>query len=195
MYSSTTLSFAILLIVLICAESSTAGKPDWERVLRPLDAELAQTLAQLHAVSPGTRDLVDRLERSDLLIHIVAMGPIGADRGKLAGTTRFVVATGGRRLLRITVDERLPADLRAAALAHELQHAVEVANAPAVVDLESFGALYREHGYESGGDSQANCFDTPQAVRVGAQVLEEFRAAVKAARRERRTAVTANGSN
>ncbi len=194
MYSSTTRSFAILIIVLLCAESSTAGAPDWARVLRPLDAELAQTLAQLHAVSPGARHLVHRLERSDLLIHIVAMGP---DRNaKLTGTTRFVVTTGGRRFLRITIDERLPADRRAAALAHELQHAVEVANAPAVVDHESFAALYREHGYESGGDPQAtNCFDTPEAVRVGARVLEEFRAAVRSGRQERRAAVSANGSN
>jgi hypothetical protein len=193
MYSSTTLSFAIFLIVLICAESSTAGTPEWSRVLRPLDAELAQTLTQLHAVSPGARHLVDRLKRSNLLIHIVAMGP--NRNGKLTGTTRFVVTTGGRRLLRITVDERLPADLRAAALAHELQHAVEVANAPAVVDHESFAALYRERGYESGGDPQAVCFDTPEAVRVGARVLEEFRTAVSDARQDRRAAVPANGSN
>lgn len=193
MYASTTLSFAILLIVLVRAESSTAGAPDWARVLRPLDADLAQTLAQLHAVSPGARHLVDRLERSDLLIHIVAMGP--ARNGKLTGATRFVGKTGGRRFLRITIDERLPADRRAAALAHELQHAVEVANAPAVVDLESFGALYRAHGYESGGDPQASCFDTAEAVRVGTTVLEEFRAAVRSGRQEPVTPVPANGSN
>lgn len=179
--------------MLMCAESSTAGAPEWRRVLRPLDAELAQTLAQMYAVSPGARLLVDRLERSNLLIHIVAMGP--NRNGKLTGTTRFVVATGGRRLLRITVDERLPVDLRAAALAHELQHATEVANAPAVVDHESFAALYHKHGYESGGDPKANCFETPEAVRVGTRVLEEFRAVVSSARQERRTAVSGNGSN
>ena len=193
MYSSPARSFAALLIMLMCAESSTASAVEWRRVLRPLDAELTRTLAQLYAVSPEARNLIDRLERSDLLIHIVPMGPNG--NGNLAGSMRFVVTTGGRRLLRITVDKRLPADLRAAALAHELQHATEVANAPAVVDRESFAALYSEHGYKSGGDPQADCFDTPEAVRVGARVLEEFHAAVSGARQERRTAVSGNGSN
>jgi hypothetical protein len=48
-------------------------------------------------------------------------------------------------------------------------------------------------GYESGGDPHANCFETPGAIRVGARVLEEFRAVVSSARREARASVSARG--
>ena len=86
-----------------------------------------------------------------------------------------------------------PADRRAAALGHELQHAVEIADAAWVVDHASFAALYRDIGYESGGDLHANCFETPEAIRLGARVLAEFRAAAGNARREARAAAAAGG--
>ena len=114
-------------------------------------------------------------------------------RRTFTGTLQFVVRAGGRRLLRITIDERLAADRRAAALAHELQHAAEIADATFVVDQASFAALYREIGHESGGDPHTNCFETPEAVRFGARVLSEFRAAASSARREARTAASAGG--
>lgn len=135
--------------------------------------------------------MIDRLERSDLLIHVVVMRP---DRARaFTGTTHFVTRAGGRRFLRVTIDERLPADRRAAALAHELQHAAEVADAAFAIDGETFAALYRDIGYESGSDPHANCFETPEAIRVGARVLEEFRAAASSARREARATASAGG--
>lgn len=183
---SSTRWFTLVGIIWWCLGGTATSAQGELRVLRILSAELAHTLTDLYAVSPGARRLVDRLERSDLLIHVLGMG---FDRERrFIGTTRFVVNAGGRRYLRITVDQRLPADRRAAALAHELQHAVEVADAAVVVDHASFAALYREIGHVSGGDPLANCFETLAAIRVGARVLEEFRAASGLARREGRVA-------
>ena len=160
-------------------------------VVRVLHPALTGTLDEVYAASPIARKLIDRLERSDLLIHVVGMGM--DHRRTFTGTMRFVVRAGGRRLLRIAIDERLAADRRAAALAHELQHASEIADAAFVVDHTSFAELYRDIGYESGGDPHANCFETPEAVRVGARVLEEFRAAASSARRNARATVSAGG--
>ena len=86
------------------------------------------------------------------------------------GTTHFVTTTTGRRILRITVDERLHRDRRAAALAHELQHAVEVARYRSVIDQVTFKDRYRAIGYPSGADPHANCFETSEALRVGETV-------------------------
>ena len=174
-----------MIVVLLAANSLNADAGDVVRVLHPA---LTRTFDDVYAASPSARKLIDRLERSDLLIHVVGMGMDMDRRRTFTGTMQFVVRAGGRRLLRIAIDERLAADRRAAALAHELQHAAEIADAAFVVDHASFAALYRDIGHESGGDPQANCFETLAAIRVGARVLEEFRAASGPARREGRTA-------
>lgn len=177
-----------LVLVLGAAALHAEDRP---RVLRVLDPDLAITLDNIYRVSPSAQALIDRLERSDLLIHVVAMRP---DRIRaFTGTTHFVVRAGTRRFLRITIDERLAADRRAAALGHELQHAVEVADAASVVDHASFAALYRDIGHPSGGDPHANCFETFEAIRVGARVLGEFRVAASSARREARAAASPGG--
>jgi hypothetical protein len=189
MSPSSTLSFTLVVIIFLCLGSGSTSAQDEFRVIRVLNPNLARTLADVCAVSAGARDLVDRLERSDLLIHVVALG---MDRQRqFIGTTRFVTSAGGRRILRVAVDERLPVDRRAAALAHELQHAAEIADAAHVADQASFAALYREIGYPSGGDPHANCFETPEAIRAGARVLDEFRNA--AGRLRRRGRMTAEG--
>ena len=168
-----------MIVVALAANSLNAeGR---HRVVRVLHEGLAQTLDDVYAASPSARTLIDRLERSDLLIHVVGMGM--DSRRTFTGTMHFVVRAGGRRLLRITIDQRLAVDRRAAALAHELQHAAEIADAAFVIDHASFAALYREIGHESGDDPNANCFETVAAIRVGTRVLEEFRAATGAARR------------
>jgi hypothetical protein len=192
MSSSSTISFAhsVIIAVMVVALDSSSLNADARRdVVRVLHPALTKTLDDVYAASPSARKLIDRLERSDLLIHVVGMGM--KHRRPFTGTMRFVVRAGGRRLLRITVDERLAADRRAAALAHELQHAEEVADAAFVVDHASFAALYREIGHESGDDSNANCFETVAAIRAGTRVLAEFRAAASSARHEARATVSA----
>jgi len=193
MFSSSTPSSAFTVAISILTVVLSAAPLDAEgfHVIRVLDASLAKTLDDVYRVSPSAKAVIDRLDRSDLLIHVVVMRP---DRARLfTGTTHFVTRSGERRFLRITIDERLPPDRRAAALGHELQHAAEVAEAAFVVDQVSFAALYHDIGYESGGDPHANCFETPAAVRTGARVLAEFRAAASSARREARAAASAGG--
>ena len=85
-------------------------------------------------------------------------------------------------MLRIAVDDTLPDDRRAAALAHELYHALEVARATWVIDAAGFAALYRRIGYQSGGNPHADCYETTAAVRAGRQVFAELRAATLADR-------------
>ena len=101
---------------------------------------------------------------------------------------RFVHASGGRRFLRITINQRLADDQRAAALAHELQHALEVARAESVIDKASFADLYKRIGIESGADHHAPCYETDNAKLVGAIVLGEVRTAAAVARRAIRLA-------
>src|SRR5687768_15342055 len=142
MVPSSTISFApsfivtVMVVALAASSLNATGRRDVVRVLHPA---LSRTLEDVYAASPSARTLIDRLERSDLLIHVVGMGM--DRRMTFTGTMQFVVRAGGRRLLRIAIDDRLPADRRAAALAHELQHAAEIAAAAWVIDQASFTAL------------------------------------------------------
>ena len=150
-------------------------------VVRVLTPRLTATLDEIYRVSPTARAIVDELEESNVIVHIQGMRP--DLRARLVGTMRLTQFSAGRRFLRIAVNDWLDPDRRAAALAHELQHALEVARAGFVVDQASLGALYGRIGYESGGDPNAECYETAAAMHVGRIVLQDVRAAVALARR------------
>lgn len=153
--------------------------------MRFVTPRLEDTLSAGMRVSPALRAIVHRLERSDLIVHVQGMRL--DSRVPLSGAMRFVHAAGGRRFLRIAIDERLSGDLRVAALAHELYHALEVAVTPSVIDRVTFAGLYQRIGYESSGHRQGVCYETDGARRAGAAVLAELRMARALAPRSVRT--------
>ena len=77
---------------------------------------------------------------------------------------RFVSRAAGLRYLLVQVArwDVSPTD-RVAWLAHELQHAVEIARAPDVQDNASVARLYRQIGWQSGRGR----FETSEARWVG----------------------------
>jgi hypothetical protein len=64
---------------------------------------------------------------------------------------------------------------RIAILAHELQHAVEVADAPSTTDQVGMVRLYQRIGPRNAGD-QAHCFDSAAAIATGQLIQREARA-------------------
>jgi hypothetical protein len=172
--------FLTACIALLLTSDRVSCEPRFQ-VVRALTPRLAATLDEIYRVSPTARAIVDELEQSSVILHIHGMVP--DQRQRFMGTMRLVHFGAGRRFLRITVNEWLDSNRRAAALVHELQHAVEVARADAVVNQASLGALYRRIGYESGGDANTDCYETAAALRVGRRVLQEVRIAGALARR------------
>jgi hypothetical protein len=65
-----------------------------ERRLRPVDAWAIESLERAIDRSALVRELVGRLEASDLVIHIETLGvmPMG-----IGGATRFITSAGGHR--------------------------------------------------------------------------------------------------
>jgi hypothetical protein len=70
----------------------------------------------------------------------------------------------------------LPALRKIAALGHELQHAVEIADQPDVVDPASLALAYGRIGSERGLRSTEPLFDTDAAVAAGQQIWSEMHA-------------------
>lgn len=132
---------------------------------RPVDPIALETLDFALGRSPLVRSLVATLERSNVIVHIQSSRALPPG---ISGTTRLVVSRGGYRYLRIAIAADLPKRARAAILAHELQHAVEVAASDAD-DVDRLRRLFAKHGEASGG-----YFDTRAAVQVERKVRREL---------------------
>jgi len=85
---------------------------------------------------------------------------------------RFVARLGDTRYIRIDLAAMAPPDLRVATLAHELQHACEVARSHAGSHA-AVRLLYRAIGREVPGSRDA--YETDGAQHIGAEVWAELR--------------------
>jgi hypothetical protein len=113
--------------------------------LRPVSAFEDAVVREAVCVSPTLRALADRLDRSDLTVHVSVRR--FADR-RLAGGLRFLAATPTDRVLLIEIAFGLDRYARIAMLGHELQHAVEVAETAQIRDKDGFRRFYAKRGIE-----------------------------------------------
>jgi hypothetical protein len=88
-----------------------------------------------------------------------------------------VTVAGGHRYLRIHVDPGIPDQAAIALLAHELQHAMEIADARWVVDQRALAQLYMCIGFESRARGASRGVDTVRAHDTAHLVLNEVRVA------------------
>jgi hypothetical protein len=134
--------------------------------VRAADPRAAALLKLGLARSPTFRAIAGAIERSDVLVYVQAQ-PM-----PIPGALQFAAAASGCRHLRVTV--RIPgkdADV-VAWLGHELQHALEVAGAPEVVDQASLLRFYARTGQVSLKNATA---ETGEAQQVWARILREMR--------------------
>lgn len=137
----------------------------WTHV-RPITSSARSLVAEATARSSIVTGLMDDLERSDVVVYVVdGMAGIRTDP---PASLAFLSCAAGVRYVRVQIGRWMtPPWVRIAELAHELQHAVEVARAPEVKDGDSLGRLYRRIGWES----QRGRFESQEAVTVGFRVL------------------------
>ena len=133
--------------------------------LRPLDPVSSAALARAIERSAIARRLVSQLESSNVIVHIVSQTHMP---GGIGGTTRFVTSRGGYRYLRITIGAALPLPQRSAILAHELQHAWEVARSSAET-VEELKRLFEDEGHRAG-----DFYETLAAIEVERNVRIEL---------------------
>jgi hypothetical protein len=163
----------LLLCLLVTPSLSMAAESITESPrrspIRSTDRRLRSLLEQGLRMSPTLRALVARLHASDVVVYLQCEGP-GAPDGRLT----FLSSVGGYRYVVVRMGQfsRLR---QIAMMAHELQHAVEIAETPAIVDGESLVREYTRIGYINQWSSLPGvAFDTHAAVRAGEQVLKEL---------------------
>ena len=163
----TTCMLAFLFVALFTPQATAQTITDPR--IRAIDHELRDALTDGVRVSPTLRRLVEELEASDLVIYLkFDRAPTRNASGHIA----FLTATAGRRYFQISIDRRNMGCQRIAIVGHELQHALEIADEPLVVDEASLAALYQRIGFKSGGYSEER-FDSDLAIATGKLIQRE----------------------
>jgi hypothetical protein len=164
--------FAWAALAMTIAVSAEAAGQDAEqaavRHFRPTTRAAAAYLEAGKARSATFRELVAAIEQSDLAVYIQAL-PVGR-----VGQLQFVSAAGGLRYVWITVRIQGTDDDVVPILAHELTHAVEIAQAPGVKDAASLLRLYERLGRSSKSLVSARV-ETVNAQRTQDTVARELR--------------------
>ena len=150
-------------LVLLLTATTVPAAPH----LRGASVRETAVIRDLLARSETARALAADLEARDAIVYVVMKRILPGRRA----VTQFVTASHGVRYIRITLGPVAHRDDLAALLAHELQHANEIASAPAVIDSAGVRRLYRAIGEERPATSS---FETAAAQTVGARVRAEL---------------------
>jgi len=138
------------------------------RGVRPLGREAEHLLAEARRLSPTVRRLLAELDGSDLIVFVELRIPRSIRTGQLA-----LIGTGvGVRYVKIEIYGVDCVRATTPWLAHELQHAVEIASAPEVTDDAGVTRLYERIGRPS--KDGVRSFETKAAIDIRNQVLAEL---------------------
>jgi len=158
--------------VLMTAALALAGPPAAAAPhVRPESVEARTLLHELLDRSPTARQLVEELERSDLIVYIrhrvftdtTLNGRIGLLRSN--EPTRFLVLE--LAAARPGVDQRV-------ALAHELQHAAEIARLRRAVSPAGLAQHYAMIGEETSRCGETRTFETQAARDMSITIRREL---------------------
>ncbi len=172
--SSGGIGFATLsaIVVLTAASASPVSAASTARV-RSSDTELQALLREGTDRSATFSTLVDTIEHSNGIVYVefgyCAFGHLNAC------VLPLIASPHGDRYLRILVTpdkNRRSHDQLLALIAHELRHALEVFDAPEVIDVETMNALYRRIGTPETGGLKG--YETSAARASGDHTLGEL---------------------
>jgi hypothetical protein len=135
--------------------------------VRVTHSALAAMIADARNTSPTLAAMLDRVERSDVIVFIVGTPRLETN---LRGCLHFMGSSGGYRYVRAQIKTMMNRYDVIASLAHELQHAIEIAEHPGVTSESALAELYRRIGHER----ESRMFETDEAQSRGRVVRAEM---------------------
>ena len=158
--------WALALGLSLWSGSHSGGHSPVTRV-RAVTPLLRTLIADTAARSPTVRDLLARLACTDVIVYV----ELTPSPQVPTAATRLVTSVRGVRFLRISISAAVSFGDLAPQLAHELQHAVEIAEQGEVSDAAGVRRLYQRIGRARGDDR----FETDAAREVEGIVRGELR--------------------
>jgi hypothetical protein len=165
-----TMDFALGVLLFVISLAADQPARDGSHV-RTMDTRLRAEIDEGLARSSLFRDLVARLDASDVIVYVeseCAMSP------RLFARLTFMASGGGRRYVNVRVSCALTDSEQIAALGHELRHAVEIADAPAIINDASLAAEYARIGFASHGVRKGSGYESRAAIDAGQRVWAEL---------------------
>jgi len=135
--------------------------------VRPMDKRVEAVLATGIDRSATFRELVRRIEASDVIVYVETRHDL---RDGLGASMRFVTSSATHRFVRVQLNATSTAFTLVALLGHELQHVVEVAEHAEVQSADDLRDFYRRTGVRTGTDT----FDSEAARHAGYRVRAEI---------------------
>ncbi|HMF94162.1 MAG TPA: hypothetical protein VKE96_07710 [Vicinamibacterales bacterium] len=136
-----------------------------EVMLRPLVEQAADR-------SPSIRELIDRIEASDVIVYVRMRQFAQSDlNGRVALLSTM---PAGQRFLVIELACGRADVVTLSTLGHELYHAVEIADEPSIVDASGLAAFYARVGSRTGDVQGHLTFETRGAEQMGVRVRREL---------------------
>jgi hypothetical protein len=166
-------TFALSLLLLLPAAYAQAQAGSFQRV-RTDSRYLRLVVASGIERSPTFRRIVDRLERSDVIVEVQCGHFVGSQR---AGRTVLLSALPGVRYVLIEVACWASTGPSLHMIGHELRHALEIADAAWVVDGPTLSLLYQNIGFPTRGMAARQAFgefETEDALEAGERVHHEL---------------------
>jgi hypothetical protein len=167
--ASSVLAVLLLLLVPAAATAEPSVRATVQH-LRTTDRRLIHLLDAGTRLSETFRRLVERIHRSDVVVYLECGRGSVASGGRLA----FVSSAGGLRYVHVRVARLTSVHQEIALIGHELRHAVEIADAPEVIDEASLARAYRRIGFLNPRLVSDSTFDSDAAIEAGYQVLREL---------------------
>lgn len=166
----------LLSLILVAGLTSGLQAPTDEKAVitlrrvRGVDASIRATIDEGCHRSPTFAALMDYLERSSFVVYVEQVPTLrdGMRGALLHGGT-------GPLYLRILLKRGMSLDQRVVVLAHELQHAREVAEANIAADAREMEALFRRIGDERSPARNTAQYETAAALLVTSTVAAELR--------------------
>jgi hypothetical protein len=159
---------AAWLLAFLLLDPSGADKPAVAPAARVRSVDAAgKLLEQAAARSATVRALLARLAATDVIVYV----EITPSPQVVTARTKLVTATPSARFLRIGVSSVVPPAQMPPLIAHELQHALEIAEREDVRDDEGVRRLYAAIGHQHSVDR----YETEAAKAVERRVREELR--------------------
>jgi hypothetical protein len=144
-----------------------------QRHVRTTEPEVQALIESATGRSARFRLLVTTLNESDVIVYVeTSVTRTTQLRGHLV---HRIVVRGMHRYLRLRLNPNGPVEQRIGVIAHELQHVLEVAEAPQVGRSETIQRLFRLIGFNS-GTLCGDCYETTRALDVERTVREELKA-------------------
>lgn len=160
-----------MVAMMVLSAVLTAQDPSAHHV-RTTDSKVYALFTDGMSRSMTFRRLVDTLDSSDVVVYIDVKTTRQALGGYLAHN---IVIAGAYRYLHVAVDVHGASGRLVPLLAHELQHAIEVAEHPDARDEQSLVQLFERLAVKFGCGG-TTCSETQAAKDVEARVSSELKA-------------------